>query len=212
MNTSPQDLLAQANRHTQRLAALRAKAVTCGESATRARAEIAMAEEVSKLLLAAADSQRDKVRRQVEATVNAAVQAVFGPQMSFRLEVELKRGTVGVVPEIGYLAAHPPRWVSMQSVGGGVVDVVSFALRVAVLCGLNRKRRPTLICDEPFKHVSAGYLPAVADMVSALVKQTGLQLLIVTHEPEIVRVADTAYRITMVDGSSIVNPQQPPAP
>lgn len=154
------------------------------------------------LITAAADTQRDSVRKNVEAVVSSALRSVFGPGLSLVLEVEVKRGVVAMQPLVVY--DSPPRRVPLTEVGGGVADVVAFAFRVAVLCLRRPRLRPVLVADEPFKHVSAAYLPNVAALLRELVDRTGLQFMVVSHEPEIAATADALFEVSMRRGRSFV--------
>lgn len=155
------------------------------------------AERAHKLLTAFADSRREVVRAKIEAAVGAAIKAVFGPRHSFRLDVRTVRGQVAMEPQIGYRRGAAVEWVGMDSVGGGVADVVSFALRVSILARYRPGLRRVLVADEPFKHVSETYLPRVAVMLRELSRSAGVQLIIVSHEPEIAAAADRVYDVSM---------------
>lgn len=173
------------------------------QQATATRAAVAASIRAAKghaLLSAFADTRREVVRVKVEAAVQAAVRAVFGPRMAFRLDVRTVRGQVTMEPQVGYVRGSAVSWVGMDAVGGGVADVVSFAVRVAVLARYRPKLRRVLVADEPFKHVSAGYLPAVASMLRELSRNAGVQIIVVSHEPEIASAADRVYDVTMSPG------------
>ncbi len=71
------------------------------------------------------------------------------------------------------------------SVGGGVVDVASFALRLACLLLASPKRRRLLCLDEPFKHLSENYRPAVRELIEVLAREMDVQFIIVTHSNEL---------------------------
>lgn len=177
-------------------------------AATDGRAAVAgavTARRAHGLLTAFADSRREVVRAKVESIVAAAVRAVFGGGMDFKLEVSTKRGVVNMEPMVGYRSKSACEWRSVDDVGGGVADVVSFAMRLAVLTRYRPRLRKVLIADEPFKHVSAEYLPGVAEMLRKLCDSTGFQIIVVSHEPEIASAADRLYRVTHhpVKGSSI---------
>jgi predicted ATPase len=68
--------------------------------------------------------------------------------------------------------------------GGGVLDVAAFALRLACLMVRRPRRRRLLVLDEPFKHLSAEYRPAVRDLVLTLASELGVQFIIVTHSTD----------------------------
>lgn len=70
------------------------------------------------------------------------------------------------------------------AVGGGVLDVASFALWVA--CIMTKRPSPMrLLCaDEPFRHLSAKYSARMAKCLEMLSEEFGIAFLIVTHNSE----------------------------
>lgn len=72
----------------------------------------------------------------------------------------------------------------MTSTGGGVVDVVGFALRVAVMMISVQGQRKCIIADEPFKFVSVEYRLPLRVLLERLAVELGIQLIIVTHMEE----------------------------
>lgn len=139
------------------------------------------------MLLGLADSARDKVRARVEDVVSLALRGVFGGANRFRFETSLARGVVNMIPVVGSDAGG---WMKLSECAGGVVDVVAFALRATLLCWYRPKLRPVLFADEPFRHVSDEFLPAVAEMLKELSAVTGLQMVVVSHEPTLAECAD----------------------
>lgn len=73
-----------------------------------------------------------------------------------------------------------------RSVGGGVVDVAAFALRMACLSLARPQRRRLLILDEPFRFVSRGYRPRLRALLQQLTKDMGIQIVMVTHLQDLV--------------------------
>ena len=84
------------------------------------------------------------------------------------------------------------------AVGGGVRDIVSFALRLSYW-KLERSS-PVIILDEPFKNLSRTLIPKAVDTLKFLSEKFNLQLIIVTHIPEI---ADQADRLFEVDQGQV---------
>lgn len=65
--------------------------------------------------------------------------------------------------------------------GGGVVDVAAFALRLSCLLLSKPSLRRLLVLDEPWKHLSEKYRPAMRKLIEELANRLGVQFLIVTH-------------------------------
>lgn len=155
------------------------------------------------LLIDVSDLSRERVRRSIEATVTAALGAIVSGELAFRVEV----GDRGGRPTADWLVVsrYGSEVVAVQpeeARGGGIVDVVSLALRMAVL-ELIRPRIPgPLILDEPGKMVSEEYVPALAEFLRRYAESTGRQVLMVTHNEALVEAAHRGYRVTKVDGIS----------
>lgn len=67
--------------------------------------------------------------------------------------------------------------------GGGAIDVASFALRVALWSMSQPKTRPTLILDEPFKHLKGEIANRkVLEMVKKISDKLGIQIIMVSDE------------------------------
>ncbi len=119
---------------------------------------------------------------QIERLVTHCLQYVFGGEYSCSIVTD--QSAHGVTAEIvvnkGDLTLSP-----MSSCGGGVVDVVSFALRLASVVGDARQNnRKLLILDEPFRFLSAVYKPRVAQLVEDLAEDYDFQIILITHDDE----------------------------
>jgi DNA repair ATPase RecN len=90
----------------------------------------------------------------------------------------------------------------IESSGGGTCDVASFALRLTYWS--LKKNRPSFILDEPFKYVSADLQPHCAEMINMLSEKMGVQIIMISHLPEIDLVAEKEYDVSKKGGKSIV--------
>ena len=77
--------------------------------------------------------------------------------------------------------------------GGGVIDLASFALRIAYW--RLEKTAPVIILDEPMKMVSKNLIPKIAELVKLLSVEFEIQFLIITHIPELAETADALFVI-----------------
>ena len=128
---------------------------------------------------------------QISSIVSMALMAVFADPYEFLLRFETRRNQT----EADILLVKNGEEVDPEdSVGGGVMDVVSFALRVAVV--VLRQKRQTIILDEPFKHLSADLQPKASAMLLMLSNELGIQFIIVSHEDGIIECADRAFTIS----------------
>ena len=118
------------------------------------------------------------VHNQIATLVSRCLSAVFDDPYEFRIYFEMKRGRTEarLVFERDGLEVDP-----LTASGGGVVDVASFALRLACLTLSNLPLRRALIFDEPFKFVSPEFRGNLRNLIKSLSEELGVQFIIVTH-------------------------------
>lgn len=68
--------------------------------------------------------------------------------------------------------------------GGGLLDILSFALRVHVILATGKPR--VLIMDEPFKCLSKAHKSSLAQLLTQLIENYSFQIIMVTHDLELV--------------------------
>jgi hypothetical protein len=132
-------------------------------------------------------------QKQVESLVTKAIQAVYDRPLEFKLEFIRKANKLQCVPKI---MEGDFEFDLEFDKAGGLIDIVSFAFRVVLWSLQNPRSRPIFFLDEPMKFVGKGML---LDRAGAILRQMsheiGLQLIIVTHEPQLTRIADKAFRV-----------------
>lgn len=157
------------------------------------------------LLADASDFARERVRRVIEDTVTAALRAVVSEDLTFHVEV----GDRGGQPTADWLVVseHGSQTVAASpedARGGGIVDVVSLALRIALLELIEPQISGPLVLDEPGKMVSEEFIPQLAAFLRFYAEQTGRQVLMVTHNEVLAEAADRGYWVTKNNGISLV--------
>ncbi|MGB9848878.1 MAG: ATP-binding protein [Moorellaceae bacterium] len=169
-----------------------------------ARRKAEMAEAAARVFYAASAAARESARVRMERAVTSALRAVFGPGVSFVIEVTDRRGRPEaefyVVSEYGGDALKTP---VLDARGGGVVDVASLALRAAVAAAVTPPGTPVVL-DEPGKHLSEGYSRALGQLLKAIADETGRQFIVVTHDPRVAEAADRTFRVNLEGDMSMV--------
>jgi DNA repair exonuclease SbcCD ATPase subunit len=155
------------------------------------------------LLIDVSGLSRERVRKVIEDTVTAALGAIVSGDLTFRVEVGDRGGrpTADWLVVSGFISGQ----IAVQpeeARGGGIVDVVSLALRMAVLELIRPPILAPLILDEPGKMVSEEYVPALAAFLRRYAESTGRQVLMVTHNETLLEAAHTGYRVTKTGGTS----------
>lgn len=143
------------------------------------------------LIQLTAEETQNQLRFHLQDLVNAALNSVFPGVYEFHIDFTPKSGTT--VADI-YLLKDGCRVDPMDSSGGGVVDVVCFALRlVAWSIG---KTDNVIVFDEPMKWLSVGLRPLAGELFRKLSHQLGIQMIYVTHDPELADVADRIFEVS----------------
>ncbi len=177
------------------------------EQLSSAKKDIETWQQVQLLFTKASEFARTQLKKRIEETVTAALQAILATDsIEFQIDIRMLSGSPAadwsVVSKYGDLivAANPE-----DGRGGGVADIVSLALRLALLELARPKPKGPIFLDEPGKHVSREYLPNMAEFLKQYARKTGRQIIMITHADPLADVADVSYRVTQVNGISEVS-------
>jgi DNA repair exonuclease SbcCD ATPase subunit len=163
-------------------------------------------EKVRILLQKVSEYAREQSRQQIESLVTNCLQYIFDSNIEFKIVIEEVRGR----PEAefyvesninGEIISTKPQ----EARGGGVIDIISLAVRIAMLECSNLDIKGPIILDEPAKHVSDDYITQVAEFLKQVSIMFGRQIIMVTHNRHLSEIADKWYRIEMIDGISRIS-------
>jgi len=183
-------------QHIEKTAALRG-----------AQEDVRVWEQVQVLLAKVSDFAREQMVRHIERAVTAALVAVFGDE-GYEFRVAL-RSVGGGQPAADWQVVSHYGDVEVAGTpedarGGGVVDVVSIALRLAMMELVRPRVEGPVILDEPGKMVSEQYAPNLAYFLKQYAARSGRQVIMITHNAALAEVADKSYRVGQRDGISEV--------
>ena len=162
-----------------------------GEEVEKKKGNFAVLEESKKILMAVSLKTQEQISYYISETVTNALRLVFQKEFTFKCEfVVRKRKTECefILVDVNGNEADP-----VDSSGGGVLDVISVALRIS-FWSLN-KNRSLFILDEPFKFLSSNYQNRAYEMVDAVSKKLGLQVIVVSHLSSFIDKADRVFVI-----------------
>lgn len=143
-----------------------------------------------------AKDTQDQLRLRFEAIVQACLDAVFPGSYKFMMEFVSKRGQVEVDM---WLDKDGTRMDPLDSNGGGVVDVMSIALRLCCLT-LSTKAR-TLLLDEPFGHLRGEARDKLGELLAIISERLNVQIIMVGDVVGSV-VPGKEFKVTKVNGIS----------
>jgi len=145
----------------------------------QAKASVDTIKQAQSIVQQVAETIQNQAHKQIANVVTSCLQAVFGEDAyEFRIVFDRKRGKT----EARLVFVRNGEEIEpTDSAGGGVLDVAAFSLRLACLVLSVPKKRRFLALDEPFKHLSADYRPAVRELLMKLAEEMNMQFLLITH-------------------------------
>jgi DNA repair exonuclease SbcCD ATPase subunit len=158
-------------------------------------------EEALRIIQLVGQQTQQNLERKISEVVTLALSAVFDDPYKFKVSFEIRRGKTEADLVFGKDGAT---FDPMTEAGGGVVDVASFALRIASWWLSSPKSSNTIILDEPFRFLSKSLQPKASAMLAAISKKLGIQFIIVTHIDELKESADKIFLVEKRDGKSVV--------
>lgn len=159
-------------------------------------------EQAQVIIQEVAQLTQEQLRYQISELVTLAMASIFSDPYELEIDFVQRRGRTETDL---WFVRNGKKVKPMESVGGGAVDVASFALRVA-LWSLSRPRScSTLILDEPLKFLKGGDLPEKgALMIKEISERIGLQIIMVSHIPDQIEGADQRIYVSQRNGVSRV--------
>lgn len=132
------------------------------------------------IIIQIGEKTQTEIKTYIEETVTLALQSVYGEDYKFIIDFDYsKRDQFEVYFFVEHLGIKlEPR---KDTLGGGIIDVCSFALRLVCLTLENKDISSILILDEPFKNVSEKFIPSVGAMIVDIANMLDLQIIMVTH-------------------------------
>lgn len=143
----------------------------------------------------AVDIVYEASRGELEKTLNMALKYVFNDRdYSIRIEIDDKRGK-----SLNFIlvdnSQSPPLEVDIkEGCGAGVRTVVSFVLQFFYLTQIGAA--PFLFIDEGYHNVSTQYRSRFFDFIRQLVTKKNGAVIIISHDPDILGVADKTYIVS----------------
>lgn len=128
----------------------------------------------------------DRIQRTVHARVAGVVSRCLeavGYPYTFAVRFDRKRGRTEA--RFAFVTADGQD-LSWDEVEGGAVELAAFGLRLAVLVLRRPRVRQFLCLDEAFRMVDKDRKHLVRQLVEALARDLGVQVLLITHDPELV--------------------------
>jgi DNA repair ATPase RecN len=147
-----------------------------------------------ELLSFLSELTKQETKEGFNSLITFALRYIFNEPYQFQLEF----GKRGNYDEADFKILPPNRTECgdiLDSNGGGVIDIVTLALRIVLLELSKPKNEFFLVLDEPCKHLSLQYRPKMGEFFRYISQKTNRQLIIITHIEELKEYADKAIKI-----------------
>lgn len=167
--------------------------------------DVDLLEKVIILYQKTSEFAREQSKVQIENLVTKSLQFIFESDSKFTIEINELRNKANA----SFYVVNEKDGVTIKvkpelSRGGGIVDVVSLALRIAFLEIHKPMIEGPLILDEPAKHVSEEYIYNVGDFLNYSCKMFNRQIIMVTHNQHLSALSDNSYRVDLKGSKSVV--------
>jgi DNA repair exonuclease SbcCD ATPase subunit len=157
----------------------------------------------SLFLQSLSDITRINVLDKISGIVTEALQVVKDKNLEFRMNLSTERNAADLKMVV-YDKQLQAEFDVIDSLGGGICDIISFALRVSLLVKWAPSLSRIIVADEVFKHVSVKDQEKVAEFIKLLCKKLNLQLILVSHSETITRNSSKVFEVTKIGSTSKV--------
>jgi ABC-type iron transport system FetAB ATPase subunit len=155
----------------------------------------------SLFLQSLSDQTRLQVLDKIAGIVTEALQTVKDKNLVFTMQIVTKANQPTL--EMGILdKLSGQTYDIITSFGGGICDIVSLALRVALLVKWQPSLSRVLILDEACKHVAVKDQELLSTFVRKLSEALGVQFIWISHSDILQQAAHKIFEVTKHDGLS----------
>lgn len=144
---------------------------------------------------------QQETKEKIEKLITLALRSIFERDFTFKLRFEQKANKVYAIPIV---IDDEEEFTDMKDdLAGGVVDIISLAFKIILWSMELPKRRNLFIVDEPFRFTGrlvkkAGY------MLKYLSEELNFQVIMVSHDDELIEICDRVYGVKHNGKHSIV--------
>lgn len=169
---------------------------------TEAEAQLGLYDLVQILLQKTSDYARQQAKQRIEEIVTSALSVVFAKEYRFEVKLDVRANQpiaeYWLYSDDVATQLKPPDYDR----GGGIADVVSLALRLAV--GELSNVKGPLFLDEVGKHVSEEYAPNVAYFLKEYSQNFNRQIILITHNKHLAEIGEVSLAVSQKNGESHV--------
>lgn len=163
-------------------------------------------EDANRFLISFSESIRQKLKDKLESLANMALKSVF-PDKAMNFIITANRSKIGLHYDL-YLQTDGNITSLFESSGGGVHEIISIAMRISYLRMLKGSLRQTLILDESLKFLDSTRMPLAIKWLKSVSKEMGIQIIIITHIPELIETIDNSFNFKLINGKTVITKKE----
>lgn len=167
------------------------------------RHQIKICTEAHFLLTEVSKKIQKQFKKRVEKLITNAIQAVYDYPYIFKLRFENKRNNIEIKPIV---KKGEKELVPKDDLGGGILDIIALGFQIILWHLQDPKSRSILFLDEPFRFLG-GYSYKAGFMLKYLSKSFGIQILMASHDKELIKFCDRVYTVSHDGVESTVHRQ-----
>jgi DNA repair exonuclease SbcCD ATPase subunit len=161
--------------------------------------DIESLEKVSSILQKLSEKQRYQACKKLESLCTFALQYSLSTNYEMEIDLSKFRGKPSADVYIKKIDSGI-RTSPIDGNGGGVIDIVSIALRFVTMQVHEPFIDGPVILDEPYKMVSKEFIPMISEFMKKLSSDFGRQIILSTHN-EFLSQVDNQIRVSMGDNN-----------
>jgi DNA repair exonuclease SbcCD ATPase subunit len=185
-----------------KISIMRSDVVSKEKQMVEIQADIEIMREARQFLLSFTENLRDKMKERIESIVNTALKAIFVDE-AVEFKIIPRQTKNGVLYDL-FGVTNGVITPLVDCNAGGLLDVVSMALRISFLRLFSSKLRQSMILDEPFKNLDKVRIVLACQWLKMISKEFDMQFIIVTHIEDLIDNADKVFRFVKIAGETTI--------
>jgi len=161
--------------------------------------DVEYTEQARAIIQLVAQETQQQLEFHISELVTLALAGVFERPYEFKVEFTQRRNRTECDM---YFIRNGERVNPTIASGGGPLNIASFALQTSIWS--LKKTRPVLFLDEPFRFLSRGLQDKAVEILKQISSKLNLQILMITHSPDMAEGADRTFNVSISGGVSKV--------
>lgn len=203
LNSQFETIKQQFNRRLGQLESLRQRKASLDQKVIELTVSEEYLAKASLFLQSLSDVTRVQVLDKISGIVTDALQTVKDKNLVFQMQL-LTKANQPVLDMTILDKLSGQSYDVINSFGGGICDIISLSLRVALLVKWQPQMSRILILDETAKHVAVKDQELLAEFVRRVSEALNVQFVWISHSSVLQQAAHRTFEITKVEGVSHV--------